>query len=145
MAIGLFFVLIGAFFSIQAWRKYPLGSAGEMGPGYFPFWLGVLLVALGLAKWLEVVARPGSGGGGLALRIPSLALVVGSILLFGLALERLGLLLTVVAMVLLSSAASHEFRWRPALLCGLVVSVFCALLFVVGLGLQMPLWPDVKG
>jgi len=40
---GLLFVAIGAFFGIFA-RKYDIGTAKEIGPGYFPLILGIILV-----------------------------------------------------------------------------------------------------
>ncbi|OZI66712.1 tripartite tricarboxylate transporter permease [Bordetella genomosp. 11] len=47
-AAGLMFAAFGAGFAWKA-LSYPLGTAGRMGPGYLPFWLGVMLVLLGAA------------------------------------------------------------------------------------------------
>ena len=44
---GVMFIVTGAAFAILA-RSYRMGTAGSMGPGYFPFWLGVVLVLPGL-------------------------------------------------------------------------------------------------
>jgi len=45
-ASGLMFILVGFGFSWVA-RGYSMGTAAKMGPGYFPFWLGVVLALLG--------------------------------------------------------------------------------------------------
>jgi TctA family transporter len=47
-AAGLMFAAFGAGFTWKAF-SYPLGTAGRMGPGYLPFWLGIMLVLLGAA------------------------------------------------------------------------------------------------
>jgi hypothetical protein len=55
--------------------------------------------------------------------------------------SALGLIIALLALVLTSAAASERFRfdWRAAL--GLVaLIVFCALVFVKGLGVPMPLF-----
>jgi hypothetical protein len=44
---GIMYMVIGLFFAIVATR-YQYGTAAKMGPGYFPFWLGMLMAAMGL-------------------------------------------------------------------------------------------------
>lgn len=44
---GLMFTVIGGAFSWGA-REYEIGEAAWMGPGYFPFVLGILLATLGM-------------------------------------------------------------------------------------------------
>ena len=45
-ASGIMFVLIGLGFAYVA-TTYPMGTPAKMGPGYFPFWLGILLAMIG--------------------------------------------------------------------------------------------------
>ena len=40
------FALIGGFFAIDTLRKLPLGTAVNMGPGYFPLLLAIVLLLL---------------------------------------------------------------------------------------------------
>ena len=44
---GLIFLFFGALAAYIA-RDYPMGSAVRMGPGYFPYLLGILLALLGM-------------------------------------------------------------------------------------------------
>ncbi len=44
---GIMYMVIGLFFAIMA-TNYPMGTAAKMGPGYFPFYLGILMFLLGL-------------------------------------------------------------------------------------------------
>ncbi|CAN5779555.1 tripartite tricarboxylate transporter TctB family protein [soil metagenome] len=139
--VGLLFIVVGSLFAVQAWLRYPMGHAGEMGPGFFPFFLGLILAIIGVGVLLRSLSLASGTASIGRIRVPTFALIMASILFFGVALEWLGLVVTVFVMVFISSMASHEFRWRNALLCGAAVAAFCAVLFVVLLGLQMPLWP----
>src|SRR5215217_3178616 len=60
---------------------------------------------------------------------------------FGLFLPRLGLIISLITVVLVSSYASHEFGWRAALINTVVLVVLCLAVFVYALSLQFPLWP----
>src|SRR5262249_33103567 len=50
---GLMFIGTGAFFAIWAYANYQMGTAVRMGPAYFPFVLGGLLMFLGLLVFIE--------------------------------------------------------------------------------------------
>src|SRR4051812_22080743 len=43
---GIFFIALGAIAVVSA-HAYPMGSALQMGPGYFPTWLGGILIGIG--------------------------------------------------------------------------------------------------
>ena len=119
-------------------RKYALGSAGRMGPGFFPTALAVLLAAIGAVSLIRAFLRPGPAMTGFAWK--PLALVLAGTALFGTLINTAGLVIALLVLVLLSAAASEKFRfdWRAAL--GLVALVaFCSLVFVMGLGVPAPL------
>ena len=44
---GIFFVALGVL-AIYLSLRYPRGSALEMGPGYFPTWLGGIMIGFGI-------------------------------------------------------------------------------------------------
>lgn len=46
IGIGIAFAGLGALLIVEA-RTFPAGTGGVPGPGFFPFWIGVLLTALG--------------------------------------------------------------------------------------------------
>jgi hypothetical protein len=109
-----------------------------MGPGYFPTILGWILIALGWASILRSFLRRGEPIGGVALK--AAAFVVGSTALFGWLLPRAGLPIALLALALISAAASSQFRMDAKALAGLALLVaLCTGVFVVGLGLPMPL------
>jgi hypothetical protein len=140
VAAGVLYVAFGAAFSLGA-LHYKMGDAARMGPGWFPFWIGVLLVAVGVAT---AAAGLNPGAAPEAVKKPelrSLAWIIGSVALFGLLLQPLGLVLSLAALVIVSSLASHEFGWKGTLANAVVLVVFSVGAFVQGISLQIPLWP----
>ncbi len=133
---GLIYVAFGA---VMLWVAlgYRMGTASGMGPGYFPRVLAVIMIVLGLASLVRGLLVRGEAPEGIAWK--PLVLVLGSTVLFGLLLERAGLIVALAALVLVSAAASKAFRvdWR-ALLGLLALIAFCILCFVRGLGVPMP-------
>ena len=52
---GIMYMVIGLFFTIVA-TNYPMGTAAKMGPGYFPFFLGILMTILGLIVAIKALS-----------------------------------------------------------------------------------------
>jgi hypothetical protein len=67
--------------------------------------------------------------------------VLGAVVVFGLLLQPLGLILSLIALVLVSSLGSHEFGWKGALLNAAVLTLFSVGAFIYGIHLQIPMWP----
>jgi len=128
-----------AFFFAE---DYNIGSAAKMGPGYFPFVLGALLAALGVTLLVRSVFWTKGSQQGPAFHLKPLVLVLSSVVLFGLLLRPLGLLVSTTLLVVVSSMASHEFRWKEALLNAAVLIVVVLLVFVYCLDFQVPIWPS---
>ena len=135
---GLMFAAFGvAALVISA--GYPMGTASRMGPGYFPRMLGWLLVVLGAALALRALRLRGEALPKWPLR-PTLV-VLGSVVLFGAIVSKVGLALSTVILILVASAASHEFRPKEAIISGIGFAALAIAVFVVGLKLQLPVWP----
>ena len=134
---GLIYLSIGVAVVVLG-RRYEMGTSARMGPGYFPVVLGALLALIGAASIGRSFLRPGAAISAIAWK--PLALVLGATVLFGLLLERLGLLIALPAMIVVGALASRNTRpdlVSAAALVGIVA--FCVLVFVKGLGLPMPL------
>lgn len=119
-------------------RNYPLGSSARMGPGYFPAALGAILAVFGAVSVGRSFLRPGEAIAALAFR--PLVLVLGSVVLFGLLLDRVGVLIALPCLIVVSALASRHSRidvTSVSALIGLVA--FCVIVFVRGLGVPMPL------
>jgi len=135
---GLLFVAFGVFAIIIA-RNYPLGTAARMGPGYFPRLLGILLIVLGAALSLTALRGQGPPLPGWKWRPVSIVLL--SVVAFGLVLTHAGLVLSTIGLIAVASTASREFRFRESLLSGVLLAALSVGVFVIGLKLQLPIWP----
>ena len=127
-----------AIVAISIGRNYQLGTSERMGPGYFPTALGSILALFGVVSIGRSFIRPGEAIAALAWR--PLVLVLGATVLFGLLLDRLGLLVALPCLIVVSALASRYSRLDATSIVAMVGLVaFCALVFVKGLGVPMPL------
>lgn len=134
---GLLYGGFGAAAVIIA-RDYSWGRGGRIGPGYFPTILGALLLLVGIASLVRAFVVRGEPVGAIAWK--GAAFVTGATVLFGFLLRPAGLVPALLVLILASAAASSKFRfdWRAAVLMVALIA-FCALVFVKGLGLPLPL------
>ena len=137
---GLLFAVLGAAFSSGA-ARYEIGTAAQMGPGFFPMVLGGLLGLIGTFVALRSLSAQSEEESIEKSSIMALVLILGSIALFAIFLAPLGLILSSVILILISTLASHEFTWRNTALTMLVLIALCYLIFIYGLGLPIPVWP----
>ncbi|MEI2300977.1 tripartite tricarboxylate transporter TctB family protein [Ensifer sp. MJa1] len=134
---GLLYLLLGSA-GLSIALDYGFGNAGRMGPGYFPMVISGLLLFLGvvtLARSLLIEGSPIT-----TVNWKGLILVTLSVCLFGMLLMGAGLPVALAALILVSAKASEKFALGAkaiAAMFGLVL--FCALVFVKGLGVPMPL------
>lgn len=142
---GVMFTVFGIVFGVGA-VSYSMGSPARPGPGYFPLILSIVMSVLGvivLIRSLSVTTADGEPLGPIAWR--PLLVVVASIVLFGAALLPLGLLLTIPLLIFTVSLADGDFGWKGALLTSAVLTFGSWLVFIVGLGLAIPLKPAFMG
>ncbi len=139
---GIMFLGVGLFFAWGA-TSYSMGTAARMGPGYFPFWLGMLLALLGIGIALGALSPKAEETEIDKFDWRIIGLVVGSVVLYGVLLEPLGVYISTFLLVVLSRVAGHDFNWKVAAANGLFLVLFSYLAFVKGLGLIFPLWPSL--
>ena len=104
------YMVIGLFFAIVA-RQYQYGTAAKMGPGYFPFWLGVLMALIGLLVLVRSYGAKATIESIPKFRWRIIAQITGAVILYGLLLPKMGFLVAVVVLVFVSASASKEFTW----------------------------------
>ena len=142
---GLAFVVVGLAFAWGA-TNYTFGSSARPGPGYFPFGLGLILAILGAVitfEALTIETEDGEPIGRIAWR--PLLIILGSVAVYGFALPRLGLVLTIPVLIGLSSLAAGKFRALEVVVLSVVLAVGSYLVFITGLGLVIPVWPSFLG
>ena len=136
---GLMFFLTGAAAVLVA-RDYPFGRLLRMGSGFFPTFLGAILMLFGIYILLKGLRWNEKIRGTWSLR----ALIVLPLItaLFGVLMDRAGFIPALAVLAFGSAAAGNEFKWGEALLLTAFMTMLSVAVFILGLGLPYPL---VKG
>ena len=146
---GLVLVAIGIVTSFGS-MAYEMGSASRMGPGYYPFLLGVTLGVLGALELVAAGFRQRMLGAadeepvewskvfGKYAR-PWCAILVGAVL-FILIGEYGGLVPATFAMIFVTALGDSETSVAAAAFLAVGVLIFTLLVFHYGMGLQFPLF-----
>ena len=146
---GLMYLVVGLAFAIGA-IDYNVGTAARMGPGYFPLILGVILALIGVVISLKATVSGPEGGdpvGKWAWK--QVFFVLAANFAFGLLLvgvpawgiPGLGLIVAIIALVFVASAAGHNVKWKEVLILALILAAGSYAVFVWALNLQFPVWP----
>ena len=138
LLFGVFLVGVGVVGIAAGW-DLPMGDAAEMGPGYMPKILSGILIGFGAVIGASGVTSEGKPLGRWAWG-PG-AVVIGAVVLFGVAIEHLGLALTSAMMVVVATVAAPDRRWRQALPFAVALALACVAVFRVALGLPLRVWP----
>lgn len=133
------FVAFGLVFVIGSLAQLEVGTTFNMGPGYFPLALGVLLVVLGLLVVGEGLRAAEARPIGL---IPwRAALLIGvALLFFGLTVRGLGLLPALFVAVLLAAFAAGRTSLKMVFGITVGLTALCLVIFVVALRLPLQLF-----
>ncbi|MCK6451590.1 MAG: tripartite tricarboxylate transporter TctB family protein [Alphaproteobacteria bacterium] len=137
VAGGMFLVcgLIGIWGS----SFYPMGTALQMGPGYFPALVFGVMAALGAVILAKGLVTAGPGIEGRSWR--PVAVILGALTVFALAATPLGFVVSSAGLVLIATAATDGHSLTSRLTLAGVLTAFCWALFVLGLGVLIPTWP----
>ena len=138
---GLMFIVVGVVFAIGA-QNYSLGSSARPGPGYFPLMLSVIMALLGcvvLFKSLTIETEGGDKIGAFAWK--PLIIIVVAIAVFGALLPRLGMVVTIPILIVITSLAGDEFGWKGVAANSIVLTLGSWVIFIWGLKLTIPMWP----
>jgi hypothetical protein len=133
---GALLLALGVFFVLYA-RRYNFGTLAQMGPGFFPTVLGVMLAILGALIALPAWKRKGSMP---SVQWRTLLLVLAGVVLFAFTLRPLGLIVACLLTVIASSLADRETSWRLRLIIAIAVMLITVGIFKFGLGMTIPLW-----
>lgn len=141
---GVMFIVLGGAFALGS-TQYSMGTAARMGPGYFPFWLGVIMAALGLIILISSVRAKAEKVDIAPFDFKILGIITASQLVFAVALRPLGLIISIILLVLVSSYASHEHRLKSSIINAIFLTILCYFSFITGLKLVFPIWPAFLG
>ena len=138
---GVMFAAFGLGFVVFA-RQYDMGTAARMGPAFFPTMLGGLLLLLGVVVSIKGLTVPTNDGKVAQFHFKPLVLVLGAVVAFGLLLRPAGLLVSIAALVVISSLGGDEFRLRDVLLLTVGLAILVLVVFIYGLSMTVPVLPS---
>lgn len=137
---GVMFAVIGfAFAIIVKVYEYPMGTGSRMGPGYFPYVLGIMMGVLGLVIIVQAWISEGAPVAKFAWK--PLFWVLTAFVIFGLIAKWAGLVIAILLLVVISSYGGHEHKWKEAIISSAILAVCSVGVFVYGLKLPFPIWP----
>jgi putative tricarboxylic transport membrane protein len=139
LAAGLLFLAIACFALWVAW-DYPIGTAVRMSSGYFPRLLCLVLLLLGAFVALRALAVDGPAL--TPVRPRPVVLVTAAIVVFAYAVQTLGLVFATMLLVIIGGYASPRVRLLEMTAAGVVLAGLTIAIFVWGIGLAIPVWPD---
>jgi putative tricarboxylic transport membrane protein len=138
---GLMFIAIAAL-GLWVSRDYPIGTALRMGTGYVPRLLCWILMGLGAAILIQGLREKDAQPERTSWRqLMPIVVVTTSLIAFALAIEQLGLVLSILLLVGIGAIAARDIRIWETLLAAVVLIGLSWVIFILGLGLTIPVWP----
>lgn len=138
IASGLMFMGFAAF---MLWlnQDHPIGTANRMGSGYMPMLTFGILFLLGVGTLIGGFIGPAASIPTFAWRDGALVLV--SLIVFALTVERLGFVVSLALCIGIASVA--EKKWKPLRVAGLTAFLiaFCWMIFIWYLEIRIPVFP----
>ena len=113
--------------------------------------IAILVVSVFLMKTLSLSSDYGILLGMLILCVltwryrpnaKALVLISAACVVYGYLMKPLGLVLATAALVFVSALGGHEFKWKEVSILYVILIIFSVLVFVKGLTLPFPLWPE---
>lgn len=147
---GLMFVITGTAFAWGA-TNYSIGTGARMGPGYFPFLLGIMMAIVGtviIYKTLSIETGNDEKIGKWAWR--PLFYIITANVVFGMLLTGVrsielpafGLIVAIYALTFIASMAQADWQFKRTFILATALAAGSYLVFVVALALQFPVWPE---
>jgi hypothetical protein len=143
---GLFAVIAKGIPGVSFVQGYAMGTPARMGPAFFPFWLGLLLFFLGLTIAVTAIREEGDPEEAAFPKFHwrPILLILGAVVMFGLILKWTGMLIAGWLLVQVAGFGSYQHNLKKSMILGLALTIFCALVFVWGLKLPIPLCPPIE-
>jgi len=132
------FIALGSL-GLWAGRNLKFGTLSEMGPGFVPAVICWLLVGLGLV--IGLLGLRATREAVEPVKIRPLAVITLAIVGFAYIANALGFALATVWLIVVGALADREFRPLETIVLATGLTVFGALVFIYGLGVQIKLLP----
>ena len=136
---GLFLIAVagGAMF---ATRNLSVGTAADMGPGYMPLAISLIILGFGVLLTGRGLLS-GKEEGIEAVQLRPILMILLAVGLFALLAERAGRVVASLATVIIAGFGGREHRFVEGAIFAIVLTACSVLLFVRVLSLPVPIWP----
>ena len=138
-AAGVFVVATGAVLWLIV-RNYPRGELSQFGPGYLPWIASIGMILLGTAIIASAYLSSNNSHEEQTVSRSVLIVPMG-MLVFAFGLEVLGLFVTSVLSVFVTTFASRESTLTERVLLALALATLVTIVFGYGIGMTVPLAP----
>lgn len=137
---GLLFAGFGLG-TIAVSSSYRLGTAQQMGPGFFPMAVGGIVALIGVVLFVRAALDPDSSEPVGRWDVHPLVFVILAILAFSVLIDSRGLIAAVAALLVLGRVAGREGRLVELAVMIVVLAAVAYAIFVCGLGIPFRLAP----
>lgn len=137
---GLLFAVVGLGAATIA-STYRLGTAMQMGPGFFPLLLCGLIALIGISIVLKEVVSPGASRTFGRIEWRPLIGITAAVVGFALLIDRAGLALAILALVVIARFAGERPNIVEMFVQVAVLLAIAAGIFVYGLRIPVGLLP----
>jgi hypothetical protein len=137
---GTLILALGLAVAIHS-MSFQIGSLNQMGPGYFPFSLGIILSVVGAA--ITVQGRKPAASSKKERHPPEWKawfLICLSIVTFVILAKYLGLVVATFAVVFISALGDRKNTWKSAVLLASAIVAVAVVVFWWALQIQLPLF-----
>jgi hypothetical protein len=136
---GIFFVALGAL-ALYLSRDYEMGSALSMGPGYFPTWLGGIMIGFGVVIGALAFKIPGDEEAIRALTDwgfrPWLVLPATLVVFAYLMDAEVGFVPSLIVLIIGCALAHKDVHWLETIVLSVCVTAGAVAIFIYGI--EMP-------
>lgn len=134
---GVMFLAFGIL-AVYISLDYPMGSAMRMGPGYFPTYLGGLLIVLG--SIVSVLSLKTEGPRIKPFAWKPMFWLSLSFVIFAWGIDHIGFVPALLGLIVCSAAAGQVFKWKEVLVLSVVLVAGAVGIFIYGIELPYPLF-----
>jgi len=141
IAGSLLVVLFGVLALLDASKMPPPRSGGGLGPGFLPFWIGIVLVVLGMGELARALADRSDSGRGPwpePQKLRRVLWMVAALVAFVLLSDIIGFFLSSWLFLAATMRLLADYRWWAVGAGGLAAAALTTLIFRLWLTLPLP-------
>jgi putative tricarboxylic transport membrane protein len=131
---GLFLLLVGLFFLINS-LQYDFGNLRNIGPGFFPTVLSIMLIIFGIIISLQSYKLDNK----IFFNFKSFLIIATAIFLYALTFEITGIIISTIVLILIYSMLLKT-NWQEKLFMIIGISIFNFVLFFQILEISIRFW-----